>query len=255
LAPSEENIIVVSNKCELELDPFSALTMTYTQDGFNELKEDIKANGLLVPLVLREGKILDGRHRYKACMELGTIVRYKEVGAINDNKALDIVISNSINKSTDTDAAKVEAYLMCKAKGIKLNEMHKKFNRLNINYVRKLSFIEKESSAYLQIMLKHNKVRLYSKEFDKVEDYGTINGIWRTLKSNKRLETAIVEVVNTPNSSQEYTMDIEEYFDNPSAEQEYWDLYDLAKGSGSNIHPDTLLGKKIAELIKCKYLK
>tara|TARA_R110000782_G_scaffold218461_1_gene305858 strand:+ start:98 stop:865 length:768 start_codon:yes stop_codon:yes gene_type:complete len=255
LVPSEENIIVVSNKCELLLDPFSALTMTYTQDGFNELKEDIKLNGLLVPLVLREGKILDGRHRYKACRELGVKVKAVDIGEVSDDKALDIVISNSINKSTDTDAAKVEAYLMCKAKGIRLKEMHKRFNRLNINYVRKLSFIEKENSAYLQIMLKHNKVRLYNKEFDKVEDYGTINGIWRTLKANKRLETAIVEVVSEPNSFQEYTMDIEEYFDNPSAEQEYWDLYDIAKSGGSNIHPDTLLGKKIAELIKCKYLK
>ena len=255
MVPSEENIIVVSNKCELLLDSFSALTMTYTQDGFNELKEDIKLNGLLVPLLLRNGSILDGRHRYKACRELGVKVKAVEIGEVSDDRALDIVISNSINKATDTDAAKVEAYLMCKAKGIKLKDMPKRFNRLNINYVRKLSFIESEGSAYLQIMLNHNKVRLYNKEFDKIEDYGTINGIWRTLKANKRLETAIVEIVSDPNSSQEYTMDIEEYFNNPSAEQEYWNLYDLAKGSGSNIHPDTLLGKKIAELIKCKYLK
>jgi hypothetical protein len=240
---------------ELELDAFSALTMTYTPDGFSELKEDIRVNGLLVPILLRNGKILDGRHRYKSCIELGVAVKYKELGDLSDDSALDVVISNSINKATDTDAAKVEAYLMCKAKGIKLKDMHKRFNRLNRNYVNKLSFIEKENTAYLQVMLKHNMVRLYNKEYNKVEDYGTINGIWRTLKSNKRLEGDIVEVMNEPNSSQEYLVNIEDYFDNPSAEQEYWDLYDLAKSSGFNIHPDTLLGKRIAELIKCKYLK
>ncbi len=250
--------MIVSNintDTEIELDEYARLTMTYTVDGFNELKEDISVNGQLVPILLRKGRILDGRHRYKACMDLGIDVKCKELGVISDDKALDIVISNSINKATNTDAAKVEAYLMCKAKDIKLKDMPKKFNRLNINYVRKLSFIEKENSAYLQILLKHNMVRLYNREFDKIEDYGTINGIWRTLKGNKRLECEILEVRNEPNSSYEYAMDIESYFDNPVAEQEYWDLYDLAKTDGSNIHPDTSLGRKVAELIKCKYLK
>ena len=53
---------------ELPLDPYSTLTMTYTQDGFNELKDDIRRNGQIVPILLRDGKILDGRHRHQACM-------------------------------------------------------------------------------------------------------------------------------------------------------------------------------------------
>lgn len=239
----------------LPLDPFAVLTMTYTADGFNELKQDINTNGLLVPIVLRGRRILDGRHRYKACVELGLPIRYTETGNISDDEALDIVISNSINKATSTDAAKVEAYLICKAKGIKQKDMPEKFSRLNLNYVRKLSFIEKENPEYLQALLKQNKIRLYNKEFSKIEDYGTINGVWRTLKSNKRLESDVIEITPEPASHQSYDTDIEEYFDNPLAEQEYWTLYELAKDTGSNIHPDTLLGKKIAELIKCKHQK
>lgn len=238
---------------ELPLDPYSTLTMTYTQDGFNELKDDIRRNGQIVPILLRDGKILDGRHRHQACMELGSSIRYRELGDIDDAEALDIVISNSINKATNTDAAKVEAYLMCKAKDIKQKDMPGKFSRLNINYVRKLSFIEKENPEYLKILLKQNMVRLYNKEFEKVEDYGTINGIWRTLKANKRLEAEVVEVTPEPASSQEYETNLEEYFNNPLAESEYWELYDLGKDTGANLHPDTPLGKKIAGLIKCKY--
>ena len=237
----------------LPLDPLSTLTMTYTEDGFNELTNDIKLNGQLVPILLRDGRILDGRHRHRACMSLCSDVVYKELGDISDDTALDVVISNSINKSTSTDAAKVEAYLMCKAKGIKQKDMPAKFSRLNINYVRKLSYIEKENPEYLRVLLNQNMVRLYNKEYDKVEDYGTINGIWRTLKANNRLQEKLVEVVPEPAQSQEYETDIEAYFNNGQAESEYWELYSIGKDAGANLHPDTVLGKKVAALIKGKY--
>lgn len=38
---------------------------------YNDLKLDIAKNGLLVPIYLADGQIVDGRHRYRACRELG----------------------------------------------------------------------------------------------------------------------------------------------------------------------------------------
>ena len=238
---------------DLVLDPFSKLTMTYSADGFKELVRDIDKQGQLVPIILREGNILDGRHRYKACKDLGIEVRCVDLGVISDEEALNTVISNSINKATGTDASKVEAYLMCNARGMKQKDMSSVFSRLNTDYTRKLAYIEKNNPQYLQVLLRQNSVRLYNKEFNKIEDYGTINGIWRTLKGNNKLENELVEVEPESAETVSYDIYIDQIMPTVAAEQEFWNVYETAKLGGTPFSPSSSLGKIIIDYVIGKH--
>jgi N6-adenosine-specific RNA methylase IME4 len=56
---------------EYELHELCKLFPPMQEDQFEALVEDIRENGLRDPIVIYENKILDGRHRYRACQVLG----------------------------------------------------------------------------------------------------------------------------------------------------------------------------------------
>jgi hypothetical protein len=56
---------------ELNQHPLSAAFPSMSADDFAALVEDIKAHGQREPIMLFEGMVLDGWHRYQACGQLG----------------------------------------------------------------------------------------------------------------------------------------------------------------------------------------
>jgi ParB-like chromosome segregation protein Spo0J len=55
---------------ELALHDLCKIMPPHTKEEFEELKEDIRKNKLQAPIMTLDGKILDGRGRYNACVEL-----------------------------------------------------------------------------------------------------------------------------------------------------------------------------------------
>jgi site-specific DNA-methyltransferase (adenine-specific) len=62
---------------------------------FDELCRDISANGLLEPIWTYQGKILDGRNRYRACVQVGVNPKYREY---TGNNPLNFVISLNLKR-------------------------------------------------------------------------------------------------------------------------------------------------------------
>jgi len=56
---------------KLEPHPAALVFQAMNDDRYRELVADIKLNGQLEPITVYDGMILDGRNRYRACLELG----------------------------------------------------------------------------------------------------------------------------------------------------------------------------------------
>jgi len=62
----------------MEIHELANVIPNMSDEEYQALKTDIQENGLLEPIVTFENKILDGRNRYRACLELNIEPRYKE---------------------------------------------------------------------------------------------------------------------------------------------------------------------------------
>jgi hypothetical protein len=87
------------------LHPLAELVPPMTAEEFTEFKADIKAQGLREPITLYEGKILDGKHRYRACRELGIEIK-THVWRPQDGQPLDFIISENIRRRMLTTGQK-----------------------------------------------------------------------------------------------------------------------------------------------------
>ncbi|MEK6608177.1 MAG: ParB N-terminal domain-containing protein [Myxococcota bacterium] len=66
-------------------------------EEFDALVADIKANGLRVPITIFDGKILDGRNRYRACQAAGVKPRFEKFSG-TETDALGFVLSLNLSR-------------------------------------------------------------------------------------------------------------------------------------------------------------
>lgn len=75
--------------------PLADLLPAMTPDEYRALVADIRIRGLAQPILLYEGKILDGRHREAACAELGVVPRYV---VYEGDDPLGVVLSANVHR-------------------------------------------------------------------------------------------------------------------------------------------------------------
>lgn len=81
---------------EYEFHPYAAVLPMLGTVELNELAADIQANGLRAPITLLDGKILDGRNRYKACQIVKVEPRFRDFNGEGD--PVDFIVSVNIKR-------------------------------------------------------------------------------------------------------------------------------------------------------------
>ena len=97
-----------------EFHPFANVFPLLDGDDLGTLTEDIRENGQREPVILYDGKILDGRNRYRACVELGIPAIFDHSKASNDEEALRESVSRNLRRRhlTPTQRALAGARLL-----------------------------------------------------------------------------------------------------------------------------------------------
>jgi hypothetical protein len=80
----------------LAIHEVASLLPQMEQADFLELVADIRRHGLREPIWLFEGRIIDGRHRYRACLELGLTPQFREWSG--QGSLIEFVISMNLRR-------------------------------------------------------------------------------------------------------------------------------------------------------------
>jgi len=83
---------------ELAFHPLADMFPLMKGEEFDALVADIKANGLHEEIILHEGKILDGRNRYRACLAAGHRLLTLDLDGLGYHDPLAYVISKNIHR-------------------------------------------------------------------------------------------------------------------------------------------------------------
>lgn len=92
---------------EYDIHPYALIFPPMSKQDFDALAEDMRANGLLDPITLYSGQIIDGRNRYRACANLGITPKFTDFEG-NDEEALALVVSKNLARRHLTLEEKAE---------------------------------------------------------------------------------------------------------------------------------------------------
>jgi hypothetical protein len=80
----------------LTIHPLAEIFPPMADDQFAALVADIRDNGLREPIILHDGQVLDGRNRYRACVEIGIEPMTRPWDGRGD--PLDYVVSKNLHR-------------------------------------------------------------------------------------------------------------------------------------------------------------
>lgn len=101
----------------MEFHPIADTFPLMTRDEYAGLRDDIEQNGLLEPIWLYESKIIDGRNRYQACVELGITPTYRKWEGTGSPLAFSVSLNLHRRHLSESQRAMIAARLATQSEG------------------------------------------------------------------------------------------------------------------------------------------
>jgi ParB-like chromosome segregation protein Spo0J len=106
----EETISQTKRSQAMEFHEYANVFPLIEGKEFEELTNDIKQNGLAESIYTHRGKIIDGRNRYRACIEAGVEPRFQEWNG-EQSSIVRFILSKNVRRRNLTEAQRVYAVL------------------------------------------------------------------------------------------------------------------------------------------------
>ena len=194
---------------QYERHPLSEIWPDYSEEAFTDLVEDIRVNGIIAPIVLYEGKVIDGWHRYRAALQVSGVtiptLVYEDDSILQNMDPRDYVISINAQRRMLTVSQRAMAIAMIRdprgpgnpdmvgAPGMTMQE------------------IADEANASAKTMYGAFKVRDAGMENMVLEGKATINEVLNIISEEKALETE-----NESLDTRTPTQDVDAPIDDPN---------------------------------------
>ena len=252
----QSNVSIVKNVIdgtitEYEIDELANKTPEYNDNKFRAFKSGIQTIGQIQPILLRNGKIVDGRHRYKACKELGIEPIVKELGNISDAEVLKYVKALTVAKDKTATQLAIEAYnfyIEEKAAGIKTT--YKKIAHdlgVGIKSMKRVKYIKKVRPEFIEPLFKGHSVVVKDIANKREQPLAALYTIEEILKRNASMGN--VEVIpKIEERLEEYPVDWQILFETKEAFDWFMDLT-----SEDHIQHYNTSWWSLAELANIKY--
>lgn len=134
---------------DIAYHPYVYLFPPMSEDEKTLLKNDIENNGIMNPIILHDGKIVDGRHRYEAAMSLGMSESdIPFVSLDSDGDPLDFVLSSNFHRRhlNTSQRAMIAANIATSNSGMSVEQRASQMN-ISVPLVRQADRVLKHGSS------------------------------------------------------------------------------------------------------------
>lgn len=174
-------------------DKYVVFNPLHNELEYEATVESIKRLGQTDPILMLNGKCIDGRHRTKAAKELGIMVQCVDIDSSLSTKDIVLLCNRNVTSGRDYDSAQkaIQALRLVNEYGFPINKAatHMKINRKLVTYAATIKGYGRED--LLVELMKDNKSKVQLRNMERASR--SLELIAKHVKAEEEEDTVVVD--------------------------------------------------------------